>query len=109
MRALEAALATESRDIPLALVFLNAGSGPSLAARHGLEGETGLADAKLWPFDQVTTGGPPFEVALKESDLGGFTFDFWQKPAHRALVAPMARPDSPTSSKMPVQTERNEP
>jgi PAS domain S-box-containing protein len=107
MRALEASLADDPRDLPFALVYLAEGSGEewSLAAAHGLAADAKLAPARTgagdrhspWPMEDVLAGSARL-VPLKPSAVGTFSLAFWQIPPANMFVIPFAGTDSGTPS-----------
>jgi GAF domain-containing protein len=102
MRALAAALATEPRDLPFALVYLMDDEGVARrAALYGLrDGATGTphmitlgADAdSVWPLAEVGETGTATTLSLPLSVVDGLTLSPWQQPPTNALIVPI--PDS---------------
>jgi PAS domain S-box-containing protein len=102
MRALEASLADEPRDLPFALVYLaDPGSEAwQLAARHGLTGDAPLALPRIgfhapdapWPMADILAGGVTL-VPVASAGLGGLEHGCWQMPPAQAAVIPFAGTD----------------
>ncbi len=102
MRALEAALAGEPRDVPFALAYLT--EGDNVARRAGLyglhEGTSGTphevplgGDAvSVWPLAEVLKTGTARILRLPDTLVDGLTRSCWEQPPSQALIMPI--PDS---------------
>ncbi len=103
MRALEASLAAEPRDIPFALVYLAEPNREEwcLAALHGLDKAAPLALPRIgvhareapWPMDEVFAPGGKL-LAVEPSKLGPFELAFWQILPLNMLMLPLSGADS---------------
>jgi PAS domain S-box-containing protein len=98
MRAFEASLQAEPRDLPFSLTYFVSGDATQvdLAASHGLTREAGFAAANIgvgdpdapWPVEGALEGHVQL-VTLSPSGLGDFALDFWQTPPANAFVVPV--------------------
>jgi PAS domain S-box-containing protein len=102
MRALEASLAAEPRDLPFALAYLADASreGWDLAALHGLAREAPLAlphsdfsgPGSPWPMGEVLAGGGTL-VPVSPADVGTFDLAYWQTAPANMFLMPFSGTD----------------
>ncbi len=103
MRALEASLSSEPRDLPFAMVYLANASGEqwNLAALHGLSRTAPLSLPHLdvhesdapWPMDEILAGSSKV-LPVIPSGLAAFNLAFWQMLPANMFVIPFYATDS---------------
>ncbi len=98
-RLAAAALATNNRDLPFALIYLldaarsrlvfcgSTGLPPGHAAAPAA---VDIGDASLWPFAEVVAGNTPVVVDDLRSLVGDLPCGAWDRPAEQAVVLPLA-------------------
>jgi signal transduction histidine kinase/DNA-binding response OmpR family regulator len=99
MRALEASLAGEPRDLPFAIAYLRESAAVSRAALHGLRPGSPIAapavtlaageDAPFWPIGEVIASGKPKTLALPDGVAQDLTRWLWQVAPRQALLVPI--------------------
>lgn len=92
-RRVSRALATDPRDLPFALIFLEDAETDALS----LVGSTGFAEgvpadasSSLWPLAEAVHWTEPREIALSTAEgAAGFPTGFWPRSPHKAALVPI--------------------
>ncbi|HSU04126.1 MAG TPA: HAMP domain-containing sensor histidine kinase, partial [Acetobacteraceae bacterium] len=94
---IEAALRTDPRDLPFALLYLTAADRPhpALACSLGLAGTADapaahLADPALWPLTDVLRNGVPALIPDLGRRIDGLPCGAWDRPPSSAVALPIA-------------------